>query len=240
MIAVDVGNTSLNFFSFKRGKIAGKISLPTEGVTKKAIKARLAKFPREPILLCSVVPKVNKLFFGLGQKVYLIGRDIEVPIDCQYNKAEVGSDRLVAAFAAKILFPKVRIVLDFGTAITLDFLSLGGGYQGGIILPGAGSTLSVFSNCALLPKKIRIVKTMKTIPANTAESISRGLVDGFSTMINGLVKKYRKALKIPPSGVIVITGGEATWVKSSLNFNYCYEPDLVAYGLQILAQRHLT
>lgn len=239
MIAVDVGNTSLNFFSFNKGKIAKRVSLPTKAVTSKAIGAALAKFPREPILLCSVVPKINKLFFKLKQKVYLIGRDIPVPINCRYKKSEVGSDRLVVAFAAKSLFPKVRIVLDFGTAITLDFLSSRGDYQGGIILPGVGSTLSVFSSCALLPKKVRIAKVRRTIPHNTAESISKGLTEGFSGMINSLVKKYRQALKIPASGEIVVTGGEAAWVKSKLDFNYHYQPYLVAKGLLILANRYL-
>lgn len=239
MILVDVGNTNISFFRFKGKKVAKSLSVATSQFTKKTAKRALANFPSEPILLCSVVPKVNKLFQDLGQKVYLIGRNIQVPIGCKYKRSDVGSDRLVAALAAKSLFPKTRMVLDFGTAITLDFLSAKGDYLGGIILPGAGSTLSVFSSCALLPKQIKIVKTKQLIPHTTAESISKGLTEGFSSMINALVKKYRKLLKTPRSATIVITGGEAIWVKSNLEFDYSYEPHLVAKGLQILAEQYL-
>ena len=239
MIAVDVGNTKISFFWFKRRRVAKTLSIPTRQLTKKALRDALANFPSGPILLCSVVPKMNKLFQALNRKVYLIGRDIQVPIGCQYKRSDVGSDRLVAALAAKSLFSKTRMVLDFGTAITLDFLSAKGDYQGGIILPGVGSTLSVFSKCALLPERIKIVKVRRLIPRTTVESISKGLTEGFSAMINSLVKKYRKLLRIPHSSAIVITGGEALWVKSKLDFNYSYEPYLVARGLQILAEQYL-
>ncbi|MCF7907612.1 MAG: type III pantothenate kinase [Candidatus Omnitrophica bacterium] len=240
MIVVDVGNTSISLFQFKGKKITKIVSLSTRQVTKKAVKDALVNFSSGPILLCSVVPKVSKLFQSLNRKVYLIGKEIKVPIGCKYKRSDVGSDRLVAALAAKNLFPKVRIVLDFGTAITFDFLSVKGDYQGGIILPGAGSTLSVFSSCALLPKKIKITKTKRIIPKDTAESISKGLTEGFSVMINSLVKKYCKLLKIPRSATIVVTGGEAAWVKSKLDFSYSYEPYLVAKGLQSLAAQYLS
>ena len=63
-------------------------------------------------------------------------------------------DRLMGAYAAVRLFSQVRLILDFGTAITLDFVSTKKVYQGGIILPGIGSTQRVLSKCSLLPKKI--------------------------------------------------------------------------------------
>lgn len=235
MVVVDVGNTRINFFCFKNKRIAKKAALLTDKVSKAKISAILANFPAGPILLCSVVPGINKLFRFSKRKVYLVGKNIKVPIKCYYNKRQVGSDRLVAAFAAKSLFPKVRIILDFGTAITLDFLSKKGDYLGGIILPGVGSTLSVFSDCALLPQRIKLLGSQRLIPKNTTESISRGIREGFPEMINGLIRKYRRKLKINLSGTIVLTGGEASCVKSSLNFPYRYEPFLVAKGLNLLA-----
>jgi len=240
MILVDIGNTNLSFFYFKRARVAKTAKLATAKASKKAVEKILRKFPRQPILVCSVVPKINHLFSNLNRKVYWVGRKLKVPIVCEYNKSQVGLDRLVSAYAAKILFPKVRIVIDFGTAITLDFISKTGSYQGGIILPGVGSTLSVFSGCALLPKKITISKSKGVIPKNTAESISKGVLEGFPAMINSLVKRYQKGLKIPKSGAVVITGGEAALVKSGLKFNYHYQPYLVAKGLRILAKEPLS
>ena len=122
MVGVDIGNTRLHFFWFSKGRIAKILQIPTANVTKNAIKRVLAKFPPEPVIVCSVVPKVNKLFYGLKQKVYFIGSDFRVPIKCRYNQKQVGMDRLVAAFSARKLFPESRIVIDFGTAITIDIV----------------------------------------------------------------------------------------------------------------------
>ncbi len=237
MIAVDIGNTYLHFFGFRKGKVSKTLQIPTAGLTKNSVKRVLAQFPPEPLIACSVVPQVNKLFHGLKQKVYFIGADLKVPIACQYNQKQVGMDRLVAAFSARKLFPESRLVIDFGTAITFDFLSKSGTYEGGIILPGIGSTLAVFSKCALLPKSVPLKRSRRIIPRNTQQSINKGLVEGFSEMLNALVKKYTRLLKITAKPAVVITGGEVSAIKSALNFRHHYEPYLVAKGLYLLAAK---
>jgi len=237
MIVVDIGNTSLQFGWFKKGKIRKSISLASVGITKIQIKKLLSRYPSENVLICSVVPKITDLFRGLTNKVYIVGRNIKVPIKCFYDKRQVGIDRLVGAFAAKKLYPKTRLLLDFGTAITLDFLSKKGDYQGGIILPGIGSTQKALSNCALLADEVKFKRTKKIIPTTTKESISKGLEEGFSVMVNSLVEKYKKKLKIKRNEKVIITGGEALVVRPKLNFAYQYEPFLVLKGLQILAER---
>ena len=239
MIVVDVGNTTLNFAYFKGKKIIKTFKTPSFKCTKKAIKGILLKYPSEAIIVCSVVPRITKMFEGLKGNIYIIGKDIEVPIKSLYSKKNIGMDRLVGSYAARVLFPKTRLILDFGTAITLDFLSKSGDYLGGIILPGIGSTLRVLSNCALLPKRMKIKRTKKLIPQNTNESITRGLDEGFSSMVNALVENYMKKLKISKSCLTVVTGGEASVLKKRLGFAYKYESQLVIKGLYILAAKYL-
>ena len=236
MIVVDIGNTNLTFAWFKKGKLTRVVKLDTATISKSAIERVLSKEKNEKILICSVVPKITKIFRKLKTKVYVVGSEVKVPIVCLYDKRKVGMDRLVGAFSAQMLFPRVRFILDFGTAITLDFLSKAQAYQGGIILPGIGSTQKALSNCALLPREIKFKETKKIIPKTTKESISKGLQEGFSLMINGLVKKYKKKLKIKPREQIVITGGEALVVLPKLNFTYEYERYLVLKGLEILSR----
>jgi len=236
MIAVDAGNTSIHISHFKNGRFRKAKKIPTSGVTKASLKEALSSKLNEKILVCSVVPKVTKIFKSLKMSVYIVGQDITVPISSFYNKRQIGMDRLVGAYAAKKLFPEIRLVLDFGTAITLDFLSKGNVYQGGIILPGIGSTIGVFSKCALLPKRIKFKKTKKSIPTTTESSIAKGLEEGFSLMINSLVKKYKNKLKIAKNKKVVVTGGEAKVIISNLNFPFKYEPLLVLKGLEILSR----
>lgn len=239
MIAVDIGNTSVEFVWFKESKITKALKLPTSKISRKHIQKILSSYSKENILICSVVPKVTALFKKLGKRVSVVGEDIIVPMRCLYSKKAVGMDRLVAAYAVKVFFPRVRLVLDFGTAITLDFLSKEGDYWGGIILPGIGSTIRVLSQCALLPSRIKIAKTKVLIPKTTKESINTGLQEGFSLMINSLIKKYKKKLRISSREKIVITGGEASVIRPKLDFPYYYEPFLVAKGLWSLGNRSL-
>lgn len=236
MIFIDAGNTNIDIACFENGKFRRLKRIPTAKVTKASLTRSLTSGRGQKIIVCSVVPRVTKLIRNLKMPVSVVGKEIKVPMKSSYDRQQIGMDRLVGALAAKKLFPEVRLVLDFGTAITLDFLSSSGAYQGGIILPGIGSTLAVFSKCALLPKMVRLKKSRKLIPADTEASITRGIVEGFSAMVNSLVEKYKKKLKIPQNQEVIITGGEASLIMPSLNFPFKYEPILVLKGLEILSR----
>lgn len=237
MIAVDIGNTSIHIAYFRKGKVIKTSKLTTSKATRTLLKKALHPKKNENIVACSVVPRVTQLIQKLTTPLYVVGQNIKVPIKSFYNTGEVGMDRLVGAFTAKQFFPQVRLILDFGTAITLDILSKQGAYQGGLILPGIGSTLEVFSHCAMLPKQIKFKKTRKLIPASTENSISKGLEQGFSLMINSLIKRYKNKLKIAKEEKVIITGGEAGVITPYLNFPFKYEPLLVLRGLEILSRK---
>ena len=184
MIAIDIGNTALHFAWLDgRGKITKVKRLPTAGVEIADIKEILSAGKQETIVVCSVVPDVTVLFCRLknsfNPNIYVIGEDIKVPIKSFYNKRRIGMDRLVAAYAAKKIYKEARVIVDFGTAITFDILSENGSYEGGLILPGLGSTLRVLSSCALLPDKITLHKSSVCIPRDTEDSINRGITEGF-------------------------------------------------------------
>jgi type III pantothenate kinase len=239
MIAVDIGNTSLHFYWMSGLRIYKSCQIPTcQANTKKIIKI-LSLSNDTQLFVCSVVPALTAIFESLksspSKKIYIIGKDLTVPIKCFYDRKTIGSDRLVAAFAAKQLYGRTRIIIDFGTAITFDILSKGGDYQGGLILPGIGSTLRVLSSCALLPKKIYLKKPKTLIPRNTAESINKGLDSGFLAMLNSLVDRYKKILKLNQNDKIVVTGGDARFIFKRLQFHCAYEPFLIAKGLALLS-----
>lgn len=241
MILVDIGNSSVVLGIENKGKIVSRFKVSTEAITINTVKEIFNRFPEEKeILICSVVPHLNKLFKKVNKRVITVGKDIKVPIPSLYNPYQIGQDRLVNAYAAKILFPEVRLVIDFGTAITFDFLSKKGQYSGGFIFPGISLSCSCLGKCALLPKNITIrAKISPKIPKTTKESISKGIIEGFSLMINGWVKKYKSWLGRNRKGRIVITGGEAKYMLGHLKFSYVYEPDLILKGLLFLKQFNL-
>ena len=236
MIAIDVGNTSLHFYWINKNKILRTTEISTHNTNASAVRKIINGKRKESIIVCSVVPHITDIFRKLKKKlpqvkICIAGQDFKVPIKCFYNKKSVGMDRVVGAFAAKNIYNDARIVIDFGTAITFDILSKKGDYEGGLILPGIGSTLKVLSSCALLPKTITLKKSKVVIPRDTKESIYKGLEESFSSMVNHLVDKYKKILNLPSDNKVIITGGDAKFILPDLKFRYVYEPYLVAKGL---------
>lgn len=236
MIVVDVGNTNVHFVRERKGKFLKNKCIETAKANKGIIEKILSPYSGKKIVVCSVVPSVTSILKRLNQPVHIVGEDIKVPIKCFYNEKKVGMDRLVCAFAARRISPCSRIIIDFGTAVTVDFLSKKGDYEGGFILPGIGSTLRVLSSCALLPKRVNFRETKNLIPKDTQGSISRGIIEGFSLMINAFVKKYKRILKLSPKIVVILTGGDAALITPYLDFTYIYEPFLVLKGLVFLGK----
>ncbi|MFA5007797.1 MAG: type III pantothenate kinase [Candidatus Omnitrophota bacterium] len=242
MIAIDAGNTSLHFTWINdKGRITRTKIIPTLDIKIGDIKKIFSRNKQENIIICSVVPRVTRLFRKIKKELavnlYIAGEDIMVPIKSLYNKRHIGMDRLVAAYAAKKIYKGSRIIVDFGTAITFDILSESGDYDGGLILPGIGSTLKVLSNCALLPKKIKLHKTEISIPRDTDESISLGITEGFSLMVNSLIEKYKKILRVKKNAKVIITGGDAKFILQNLKSPVIFDQFLVMKGLNLLAGR---
>lgn len=236
MIFVDIGNTTVHFGIEESNRLKKAFTVSSDGCTPSYLNTIVKKYPRRDFLICSVAPSKTRLFDSLKQKSYIVGRDITVPMRCHYNKKEIGQDRLVAAFAAHALYPDTRIVIDFGTATTIDFLSQKGEYLGGVILPGIHLYLKTLQRCELLRSDIVLEKCAAGIPRNTRQSISQGTYYGFSAMVNGLISRYERTLKKNRHEKlgIVVTGGESALLFNMLEFPYLYDPHLTLNGLFLL------
>ncbi len=240
MIFVDIGNTTVYFSIRKSGREVKNFRIPTYKLNRKRLKGIFKRFPSSKIIICSVVPNLTRLFKKVGKtkEVTVIGEDVKVPISSLYNPKEVGNDRLLCVFAAKKIFGKAKLVIDFGTAITFDFISSRGEYLGGFIFPGIELAYKSLRSCALLGKKVKVnPKVSGKIPKGTSQSINKGIIEGFALLINSWVEKYRrwiaKSGKISKDNII-ITGGGAKLILKKLNFPYIYEPNLIFKGMRVL------
>jgi type III pantothenate kinase len=239
MILVDIGNSTIHFGVEQNNRLIDNFKVSTIDISREKIRRIIKKIPHKRIVICSVVPKITPLFEGLDKEITVIGKDVVVPIRCVYNKKQVGQDRLLNAYAAKVLFPESKLIIDFGTAITLDFISKKGDYLGGFIFPGLKLSYHALGNrCALLPKNVKIDSRIpRGIPKNTQDSINKGILEGVSGAINAWVRRYKTWLvggRPLSKENIVITGGEAKLLLKSLYFPYKYEPNLILKGMIFL------
>ena len=259
MIAIDIGNTNTNIALMQGTRVKRSESVPTgfRGCFEKKVAKVLRKFsdvvgsspirrgdflwPRDTcqVIICSVSPKALPIVKRCVKKVLkinakIIGKDISVPITNKYRKPkQVGQDRLVCAYAAMQLYGKPAIVVDLGTAITLDVVSSRGSYEGGIIVPGIRlSAESLYQKTALLPQ-IDIHKPCNLIGTDTEGSILSGIFYGYGAMISGLIAQISKKIKGKPK--VIVTGGYASIMKKYIQRKVdIIDTDLVFKGLSLL------
>ncbi len=246
LLTIDIGNTNISAGIFKGSKLLGKTKIPTCSYSsyirrfKSLIKeARLQVDGVGEAMVSSVVPlALARLVVELRRmsgtiKITVVGRDLKVPVKNMYRiRSEVGQDRLVNAFAAKVLYGMPAVIIDFGTAITFDIISKRGDYLGGLILPGIELSLSsLYRNTALLPK-VEIERAPSVIGKETVNSMRGGILFGFGAMCDGLVAQYKKILG--RSTKVIATGGNSKLMMRYAKSIQRVDEDLTLKGLSLI------
>jgi len=220
IVAIDIGNTAIKVALLKGREIVKEkliYRLDSQATVRAKLIAALSSYKRfgpklKDIVICSVVPRHCKLTEALIKKIYrrkakVIGRDLKVPIKNNYkNPRHVGEDRLVGAYAAKCLYASPLVIIDFGTAVTIDVVGPRGAYEGGIIVPGIRlSAESLFKKTALLPNILTFKPPRSLIGRDTRSSILSGLFYGYGALCDGLIDRISHQMGRRPK--VIITGG---------------------------------
>jgi len=148
-------------------------------------------------------------------------------VACGYrDHSQLGVDRWLAIVAAYVKYSDAVIVVDAGSAVTVDIVEADGVHQGGYIVPG----LQLMHN-ALWQGTDRIKVEVKQ-PADisspglsTDEAVDKGCLLLVVAMIESLVDKYQARL--------VITGGDGELLQDALGVEAELYPDLVLEGLTL-------
>jgi type III pantothenate kinase len=156
------------------------------------------------------------------------------------NPAEVGADRIVNSVAAYEKFGRHAglplIVVDFGTATTLDAITAKGEYLGGAICPGVQiSADALFQRAARLPR-IDVKKPPRIVGRTTVGAMESGLFYGYVGMVEGLVRRMTDELG--GRAICVATGGLADLIAPETAVIQHVDPDLTLHGLRIVWQRN--
>jgi type III pantothenate kinase len=242
-LLIDIGNTNTSL-ALARGKRTHKryfIRTTRKEIAPKSLKRLIGKNSEriDKIVVVSVVPKFLRIFKKSLKTVLpeipvlTIGKDIKVPIKNRYKKPrEVGQDRLVSAFAAREFYGKPVVSIDFGTAVTLDYVNKKGEYEGGLIFPGLRLGLASLVDAAALLPKVDIKPMRGLVGRDTRSSMNNGILFGYAAMCDGLLEKLRK--KYGKKLKTVATGGDARLVAKYSKYVKTIHPDLILDGLKFL------
>ena len=190
----------------------------------------------------SVVPSLDTALEE-GLRSYLsvnplrVTSSLDLGLPISYSpRHEVGADRLVNAVAGKAAFGAPLIVVDLGTAITLDIVDRQGAYLGGTISPGLVTGMeALFGRTAKLPQ-VSLEPPKSVIGNNTIGSIQAGVLFGNAGLVDSLVRRiWRELGEETP---VIATGGHAAVLASLSETITAVSPWLTLDGLRIIFERN--
>jgi type III pantothenate kinase len=249
-LAIDVGNTNVVVGTFQGERLGQSWRLHTDrektaeeyGVLVEQLLRQAEIEPKmvDRAVICSVVPPLTSQFSNLCRQLFSVEACLLLPdkqqlISIEYESlSEVGADRIANALALREMFGPPGIVVDFGTATTVDAISSQGAYLGGAIAPGILTSLdALFFRAAKLPR-VELVRPNRAIGRNTLESIQSGTVLGYAGLVGALVAQCKEELG--GKAVVVATGGLANLICDSLNCIDHIDPHLTLRGLMMFGR----
>ncbi|PYQ93944.1 MAG: type III pantothenate kinase [Acidobacteria bacterium] len=258
LLAIDVGNTNIVLGVFDgatlvqswrlqtvRERTSDELGLLVDGLFAHS---RIERVRIRGVMLGSVVPPLTgtiramvQRYFGVTAITVEPGVNTLMPILYEVP-SEVGADRIVNAVAAYEKFGqdsgRPLIVVDFGTATTLDAITAAGEYLGGAICPGVQiSADALFQRAARLPR-IDVRKPTRVVGRTTVSAMESGLFYGYVGMVEGLVR--RMSDELGGNAVSVATGGLAEMIAPETTLIQHVDPDLTLHGLRIVWERNQT
>ena len=247
LMCLDVGNTQVHggifksdtlLFQFRKNTSSG-LSADELGIFLRGVLRENKVDPKniEAVSVCSVVPHMDyslksaiRRYFT--DKMIFVQPGVRSGLRIKYsNPAEVGADRIVTALAAKTLYPgRELLVVDFGTATTVDAINKNGDYLGGAIFSGAklmGEALE--TKTAKLPS-VEIVQPESVCGQTTVKSIQSGLFWSTVGAVKELTHRLTGEVFEGEKPIVVATGGMGKVFSDSKIFDH-YHPDLALKGL---------
>ncbi len=159
------------------------------------------------------------------------------------NPASLGVDRWLALLAAHASFPgRDCIVVDAGTAITVDLLDAAGDHRGGLIMPGARTILSSLGKAEqLFPDAgddlLAVARAPRALTSNTQDALLAGAVFAVQGGVRAAIREQARQIGVKIETMpILLTGGDLGMLKLDTLQTHVV-PDLVLDGLQVLAEK---
>ncbi len=194
----------------------------------------------ETILICSVSVKNYNLIKGYleGKSYRLINHELLRDYIDYETPESLGMDRVVAAVGAWKHFHKGSIVVDSGTASTIDMINDSGVFCGGVIMPGIGLMEGAFRQYTELPAAER-KRPSQWPPRSTENALKWGVTGSYLTALSAHILKFKEA---DPGLKVAVTGGDGHWVADMLENEFEIEvlEELVFRGMREISEKILS
>ena len=252
LLAIDIGNTNLVIGCIENDEILFKARIATDrtrtsdqyGVEiKSMIEAYGVKVSQiDDCIISSVVPPVfNSVKTGvikvIGKQPMVVGPGLKTGLDIHMDvPSQVGSDRIVIAVAALAEYQAPLILMDLGTATTIEVVEPENKYMGGVIIPGVRVSLDALTSRAAQLPGISLDRPKHVIGKNTVDCMRSGMMYGTAAMLDGLIE--RMEAELGHSCTIIATGGMAQFVAPLCKREILLDKDLLLKGLNVIYKKN--
>lgn len=253
LLAIDIGNSHTVLGLFNGLNLVHDWRIQTDrNATSDEITAKIfslffmnqvSKDAITGAIIASVVPQLQSSWVSFARSLTPKPMLVDDKIDAGMkiltdHPAEVGADRIVNAAAGFHKYSCPLIIVDFGTAITLDCVSKDGDYLGGAIAPGVAISLDALGKqTAKLPRVNISSPPPNPIGTDTITAIQSGVLYGYGGLIEGLVAQIKKQYN-KPEPMVIATGGMASLIAPYAPSIEKIEPILTLEGLVLLHERN--
>jgi type III pantothenate kinase len=237
ILEIDVGNTRIKWRTLQNGSTCDRGALPKEELEKWLRVMGQQKVPDKVRLCCvanrDIVKKVAEQVSRWGCLLQEAKTSHDAAgVCCGYgDPGALGVDRWLAVVAAFNEFGRPCVVVDAGSAVTVDLVDGDGQHLGGYIVPGLGMMRqSLFEGTSQVK-----VTDFAAVSVEPGCSTKQAVTNGSLLMIKAMVESAAELLKSKiGSAHIVITGGDGDCLMKVLGDQACYLPELVMDGLALI------
>ena len=248
LLAIDIGNTNLVIGCIKDDRILFKARIATDRLRTSdqygvEIKNMMEAYgvqisDIDDCIISSVVPPVfNSVKTGvikiIGKQPMVVGPGLKTGLNIHVDvPSQVGSDRIVIAVAALAEYKAPLILMDLGTATTIEVVEPENTYLGGVIIPGVKISLDALTERTALLPGLQLDQPKKAIGRNTIDCMRSGIMMGNAAMIDGMVE--RMEAELGRKTTVIATGGIARFIIPMCKTPIVYDKDLLVKGLAAL------
>ncbi len=252
LLAIDIGNSNIVIGGIEDNQTRFEARIATDRIKTSdqygvEIKSMLDLFhvaldEVEGCIISSVVPPVfNAVRTGVvkvtGKNPMVVGPGIKTGLNIHMDDpTSVGSDRIVIAVAALQEYKPPLILVDMGTATTIEVVDQGNTYLGGCIIPGVRVSAEALSSRASQLPGIQLDKPKRVIGKNTVECMRSGIMYGAAAMLDGMLDRMEDELG--KKTTVVATGGMAQFIAPLCKREMKLEKDLLLKGLNIIYRKN--
>jgi type III pantothenate kinase len=241
-LAINVGNTHVQIGTFVQDKLDSHESVKSRDAAElqralTVAQQRLAHADAACAVLGSVDSAVSDhvaevLKKDLKLTVYQVEKDLPIAIGRQLDhETLVGDDRLLNAAAAYDVLKQGCVVVDVGTAATVDYVDGAGTFHGGAIAPGAQLMLDCLHERAAQLPQVKLAKPLDAIGRNSIEAMRSGVYHCLRGLVRELAEHYAEHAGAYP--VVIATGGDAELLFGDFDLIERIVPQLTLMGLAV-------